>query len=218
MTRINIVHPSELTDQHLIAEYREITMVPGSLKRTLVSKVGYQESKVPERYTLNSGHVYFFYNKGRYLHRRYDELIKEMKLRGFMPSDDRVFPHAIFKDNDSIGLKKPHPALFIKNEISLCCLISYSILFKPSSHSKSATQGIHFPPVAVISSLTFFILSIDLPTMIISYPFMLNNLAIALPNPLDAPVTMAFVKMIIQRLLLLHLKRFLFQTIQSVFH
>ena len=100
MTRINIVHPSELTDQHLIAEYREITMVPGSLKRTLVSKVGYQESKVPERYTLNSGHVYFFYNKGRYLHRRYDELIKEMKLRGFMPSDDRVFPHAIFKDND----------------------------------------------------------------------------------------------------------------------
>ena len=23
-----------------------------------------------------------------------------MKLRGFMPSDDRVFPHAIFKDND----------------------------------------------------------------------------------------------------------------------
>ena len=30
MTRINIVEPSELTDQHLIAEYREITMVPGS--------------------------------------------------------------------------------------------------------------------------------------------------------------------------------------------
>ena len=100
MTRINIVDPSELTDQHLIAEYREIFMVAGSLKRTLVSKVGYQESKVPERYTLNSGHVYFFYNKGRYLHRRYDELIKEMKLRGFMPSDDRPFPFQIFMDND----------------------------------------------------------------------------------------------------------------------
>ena len=100
MTRINIVDPSELTDQHLIAEYREIFMVAGSLKRTLVSKVGYQESKVPERYTLNSGHVYFFYNKGKYLHRRYDELIKEMKLRGFMPSDDRPFPFQIFMDND----------------------------------------------------------------------------------------------------------------------
>ena len=46
MTRINIVVPSELTDQHLIAEYREITMVPGSLKRTLVSKIGYKESYV----------------------------------------------------------------------------------------------------------------------------------------------------------------------------
>ena len=56
MTRINIVEPSELTDQHLIAEYREITMVPGSLKRTLVSKIGYKESKVPKKYTLNTGH------------------------------------------------------------------------------------------------------------------------------------------------------------------
>ena len=100
MTRINIVEPSELTDQHLIAEYREITMVPGSLKRTLVSKVGYQEKKVPERYTLNSGHVYFFYNKGKYLHRRYDELIREMRLRGFTPDPNRVFPYEVFMNND----------------------------------------------------------------------------------------------------------------------
>ena len=65
MTRINLVEPSELTDQHLIAEYREIFMVGGSLKRTLVSKVGYREDRVPKRYTLNTGHVYFFYNKGK---------------------------------------------------------------------------------------------------------------------------------------------------------
>ena len=99
MTRINIVNPSELTDQHLIAEYREIFMVAGSLNRTLNSKVGYQEKKVPDRYTLNTGHVYFFYNKGKYLHRRYDELIREMRLRGFMPSNDRPFPFRIFLDN-----------------------------------------------------------------------------------------------------------------------
>ena len=99
MTRINIVNPSELTDQHLIAEYREITMVPGSLRRTLVSKSGYKESKVPEQYTLNSGHVYFFYNKGKYLYNRYKELITEMKRRGFNPDPDRKFPINIFKDN-----------------------------------------------------------------------------------------------------------------------
>ena len=48
MTRINIVEPSELTDQHLIAEYREIFMIAGSLKRTLKSKIGYDKSKVPK--------------------------------------------------------------------------------------------------------------------------------------------------------------------------
>ena len=99
MTRINIVEPSELTDQHLIAEYREILMVAGSLKRTLASKEGYQESKVPINYKLNTGHVYFFYNKGKYLHKRYDELIREMMDRGFSPSEDRPFPFSVFSDN-----------------------------------------------------------------------------------------------------------------------
>ena len=99
MTRINLIDPTELTDQHLIAEYREIFMEGGSLKRTLVSKNGYQESKVPKRYTLNAGHVYFFYNKGKYLDKRYQELIKEMKKRGFKPDKSRTFPKEIFVEN-----------------------------------------------------------------------------------------------------------------------
>ena len=108
MTRINIVEPTELTDQHLIAEYREIFMVAGSLHRTLMSKLGYVESKVPVQYTLNKGHVYFFYNKGKYLHKRYNMLIDEMKYRGFKPNRNRVFPKKIFVDT---GLYKdwiPH--------------------------------------------------------------------------------------------------------------
>ena len=100
MTRINLINPEELTDQHLIAEYREIFMVGGSLKRTLMSKNGYQESRVPKQYTLNKGHVYFFYNKGKYLHNRYLELIKEMKNRGFKPDIKRVFPTQIFIKNN----------------------------------------------------------------------------------------------------------------------
>ncbi len=99
MTRINLVEPSELTDQHLIAEYREIFMVGGSLKRTLVSRQGYDPSRVSRHYTLNRGHVYFFYNKGMYLHKRYHELINEMKRRGFQPDKTRVFPKEIFIDN-----------------------------------------------------------------------------------------------------------------------
>ena len=100
MTRINIIDVSELHDQHLIAEYREITMVPASLNRTLSSKQGLLKEKISKRFTLNSGHVYFFYDKGLYLDKRYNQIVTEMKLRGFNPDSSRVFPTKIFKDND----------------------------------------------------------------------------------------------------------------------
>ena len=100
MTRINIVPVEELMDQHLIAEYREITMVPGSLNRTLSSKKGLDHKKISDVYTLNTGHVYFFYNKGKYLYKRYNKIIAEMKKRRFKPDGSRKFPVDIFKDNN----------------------------------------------------------------------------------------------------------------------
>lgn len=96
MTRINIIPVSELADQHLIAEYREITMVPAALKRTLRSKAGFRKERISKKYTLNTGHVYFFYDKGLYLDNRYQEIITEMKFRGFNPSRDRKFPKHVF--------------------------------------------------------------------------------------------------------------------------
>ena len=108
MTRINIISPSELTDQHLIAEYREIFMVAGSLKRTLISKSGFVESKVPKNFTLNNGHVYFFYNKGKYLYKRYNLIIKEMKSRGFKPDENRIFPKDIFIMNNLFNDWEPN--------------------------------------------------------------------------------------------------------------
>ena len=100
MTRINIIPPKELYDQHLIAEYREITMVPAALNRTLNSKNGLDHNKIPKKYTLNKGHVYFFYNKGKYLNLRYLKIIKEMQYRGFQPNLNRKFPIEIFKLNN----------------------------------------------------------------------------------------------------------------------
>ena len=65
MTRINIVPTSELADQHLVAEYRELFMVGSALQRTLKSKNRDKTlSSLPEKYTLSTGHVKFFYNKG----------------------------------------------------------------------------------------------------------------------------------------------------------
>ena len=100
MTRINIIPVSELYDQHLIAEYREITMVPAALNRTLKSKIGLDKNKISQQYTLNKGHVYFFYNKGKYLQIRYNEIIAEMKKRNFKPNPGRKFPINIFIDNN----------------------------------------------------------------------------------------------------------------------
>lgn len=100
MTRINIIPPKDLYDQHLIAEYREITMIPAALKRTLNSKQGLILFKIPKTYTLNTGHVYFFYNKGKYLYNRYHEIILEMQNRGFRPNIKRLFPKEIFINNN----------------------------------------------------------------------------------------------------------------------
>ena len=104
MTRINIVPPEELTDQHLIAEYREIFMVGSSLQRSLKSsKWETVFEKRPKKYTLNNGHVKFFYDKGEYLHKRYLKLIEEMKNRGMKPDPMRKFkinqwPDELYKD------------------------------------------------------------------------------------------------------------------------
>ena len=97
MTRINIVHPSELTDQHLIAEYREIFMVGSSLQRSIKSK-NWNPKDIPIKFTLNTGHVKFFYDKGKYFFKRYDELRIEMKARGMNPDDTRVFKRVQWPD------------------------------------------------------------------------------------------------------------------------
>ena len=104
MTRINLVDPSELSDQHLVAEYREIFMVGSSLQRSLKSKNWEKTlANIPKKYTLNKGHVTFFYNKGKYLYKRYKLLIKEMKNRGMNPDSERKFkteqwPDELFND------------------------------------------------------------------------------------------------------------------------
>lgn len=90
MTRINLVDPNELMDQHLLAEYREIRLLCANLRRTLKSKHGFVEKKVPSRFTLNKGHVYFFFNKGKYIYKRYCAIRDELAKRGF--ASNLIFP------------------------------------------------------------------------------------------------------------------------------
>lgn len=97
MTRINLIPVTELADQHLMAEYRELPMIMGSLKRTLESKDGWQKKKVSPQYTLNKGHVYFFTNKKSFLVNRFAALVEELKRRKYnIWPEDRVIDWNVF--------------------------------------------------------------------------------------------------------------------------
>lgn len=82
MSRINSgISPKYLSDQHLIAESVEITMITGALR-----KDGYKiKGKVPDQYCLGKGHINFFKPKIIYLRNRLEEVNEEMKRRGFNP-------------------------------------------------------------------------------------------------------------------------------------
>jgi deoxyribonuclease (pyrimidine dimer) len=98
MTRINSnIPPSELTRVHLVAELREITMVPASLKRSLRTKTPKDVlTGIPKKFTLNGGHVKFFHNKLGFLQKRFHALADEMVRRGYNPDRSRVIAFAGF--------------------------------------------------------------------------------------------------------------------------
>jgi len=99
MTRLNLVPPQELMDQHLFAEWREIKMVPKSLARSLKARGELGVLKIiPSEFTLNTGHVSFFYDKGFYLVKRYNQLTAELKLRDYnFNSDAPLDPDYLFR-------------------------------------------------------------------------------------------------------------------------
>lgn len=83
MTRINVgIKPSELSRQHLLAEAREIKRVPNVIKSGRFNMEGQ-----PDKFTLGTGHVKFFYNKLGYLKKRYLSLYEECKSRGYNVTD-----------------------------------------------------------------------------------------------------------------------------------
>jgi hypothetical protein len=78
MTRINVgVAPTELCDQHLMAEYRELPRMIGYARR-------HTRDCAPIRpFTLGTGHMNCMLPFGSYLHQRYDELVRELRWRDY---------------------------------------------------------------------------------------------------------------------------------------
>ena len=91
MTRINIIPPAELCDQHLLAEHRELTRIPN-----LVAKGKFSLEGQPSDYKLGTGHVKFFFDKMQFLFERYNSLHEECLARGFNVKN--IWPENLTKD------------------------------------------------------------------------------------------------------------------------
>ena len=103
MTRVNVVPVSELTREHLVAEYKEIMRLPGSLQKSLNRKSKpFSMNEIPPEYKMSKGHVKFFYNKMKFVKNRFEELVEEMIRRGYSPNyiDSSIFdsPPEFFGD------------------------------------------------------------------------------------------------------------------------
>ena len=82
MARVNIgVDPIYLTDQWLVAESVEITMITGGLRKHNYTI----KSAVPAKFVMGPGHINFFKPKLKYLQSRLNAVNDEMRARGFSP-------------------------------------------------------------------------------------------------------------------------------------
>lgn len=80
MTRINCVPPSELSDKHLGAEYRELPRVFKLAEAAYLRGEDWRD--YPKEYVLGTGHVKFFYTRLGYLHLRFKAIVEECQKRG----------------------------------------------------------------------------------------------------------------------------------------
>lgn len=133
MTRINCIPVSYLADQHLLAEYNEMAMALASLRRSKASG-----RPLPKRseYTLGAGHVIFFYDKGKYLKRRYEQLVSELLRREYrLDSNRKMEWEVITKDLDNDWVPDPKA-----QELNLQ-RIKERINLKPEWYSYYRRQG-----------------------------------------------------------------------------
>lgn len=82
-------------------------MVMAALQRSLNSKGGVHG--IPDQFTLNAGHVKFFYDKGYFLEYRYERLIDELCSRGYnIDPSSRNVSFDVFHENNLYGDYTPN--------------------------------------------------------------------------------------------------------------
>lgn len=85
MTRINsAIEVKKLTDEHLLAEHREIIRLISYLNKSIHCG---SINKIPKDFRLGNGHVLFFLNKMKFIYNRYKKLYNECIKRKFNVTD-----------------------------------------------------------------------------------------------------------------------------------
>ena len=85
MTRVNVVPPQELTNLHLLAEYRELPRIFALAHAAMQRGELPDDPRNPAEYTLGPGHVRFFYPRLYFLRQRFVSLVDELRARGYRP-------------------------------------------------------------------------------------------------------------------------------------
>ena len=75
MTRVNKqIQVERFTDQHLLAELREIIRIPNAVKNNRIVM-----KNIPDDFKLGVGHVKYLYNKLLFIKNRYGNCLTEAK-------------------------------------------------------------------------------------------------------------------------------------------
>jgi len=110
MTRINsAISPKFLTDQHLLAELRELPRIFTAVKNRVLLNKDFND--IPKNFTLGTGHVKFFYNKCQFLSNRHHSLRLEYfnrfkKHYDFDYQRISTIPDELFCDYESTNAEK----------------------------------------------------------------------------------------------------------------
>lgn len=173
VTRINVVDPRTLCDEHLRAEWRELTRIPNCI---LSGKYGI--SDIPSQYTVRTngnpsggkGHVKFFLNKLYWLREHYYAILKECRRRRFNVTDywppevnETTYPQ-LFNDFKPSREDKKLNRRRIKERwpknahyygIIVCSYLELKILLSSVKYTQS---GLHMPKLrSTVNLLPHFI-------------------------------------------------------------
>lgn len=115
MTRINTIDPSDLTNEWLLAEFRELPRIINELRK---HPERLKLKEISKEYTLGQGHIKFFRDKLLYLAKRHKGLIRELSLRGVnfdkticVDLEDLPVHIKMFACNDWTPTKRDHSIL-----------------------------------------------------------------------------------------------------------